>query len=74
MKVFFALFSWLNVPAMPAEVTAAITGFFGLLEYGTGFIGFFFKGCKVKIHFTDVYDHIQVSINFSYIEMLIAWL
>lgn len=53
-KVFFALFSWLNVPAMPVEVTAAITGFFGLLEYATGFIGFFFPA-KIVVPFFVVF-------------------
>ena len=53
-KVFFALFNWLNVPAMPAEVIAAITGFFDLLEYGTGFIGFFLPA-KIVVPFFVVF-------------------
>ena len=38
---FFALFSWLQVPQMPVEVTDGIAGFFELLQSGVSFIGFF---------------------------------
>lgn len=40
-SVFFALFGWLQVPQMPAEVTDGIYGFFELLNSGVSFIGFF---------------------------------
>lgn len=37
----FGIFSWLEVPDLPAEITNGISDFFGLLQYGAGFIGFF---------------------------------
>lgn len=48
---FFFIFSWLNVPPMPPEVTDGINSFFELLNSGASFIGFFLPASIVKPFF-----------------------
>lgn len=44
----FSLFSWLELPDLPLEITNGINDFFSFLQYGAGFIGFFLPARLIR--------------------------
>lgn len=68
---FFFIFSWLNVPPMPQEVTDGISSFFELLQYGTGMIGFFLPAQVVKPFFGIFAAIFAVDIGYPFIMWIV---
>lgn len=61
MVVIKAVFSWINLPDFPSEITSGITSFFDFLFNNISFLGFFIRPVTIKI----VIPILLILINFE---------
>lgn len=64
------VFSWINIPSFPAELTASIDNFLDLIFDNLSLLGFFIRPTTLKV----VIPVLLIVINFELIYKLIMWI
>lgn len=68
--LLFSVFSWINIPAFPVELTSNIEMFLDLIFENLTLLGFFIRPTTLKI----AIPILIILLNFDYIYKLTMWI
>ena len=69
-NLLFTVFSWINLPTMPEEITSSIINFFDLIFDNLTLLGFFIR----PITFQIAIPVLIIILNFDKIYKLTIWI
>lgn len=68
--LLFAVFSWINIPQLPADITSSLNGFIDLIFDNLTFLGFFIRPTTITL----VIPILIILINFDKVYKLTMWI
>lgn len=69
-NLLFVVFGWINLPAMPEEITTSISNFFDLIFDNLTLLGFFIR----PITFQIAIPVLIIILNFDKVYKLTMWI
>lgn len=69
-NLLFVVFGWINLPAMPAEITGSINSFFDLIFDNLTLLGFFIRPLTLQI----AIPVLIIILNFDKVYKLTMWI